>query len=68
MRFTRGRGAAKIATAVWAERSRDQALMPLSRSKKPSPHHASAAAQSMPLLFHLRLARILMNGTALGSY
>jgi hypothetical protein len=59
----KGRGAAEIATAVWAERSRGQAVMPLARSKKPSRHRASAAAQSIATL---RLARVLMNGTAFG--
>jgi hypothetical protein len=30
----KGRGAAKIATAFWAERSRDRAVVPLGRSEK----------------------------------
>jgi hypothetical protein len=44
----KGRGAAKIATAVWAERSRDRAVMPLARSKKtePTPRLGSGSVHS----------------------
>jgi hypothetical protein len=62
----KGRGSGQNRDTVWAERSRDRAIMPLARSKKTEPTPRLGTAQSIAT--PLRLARVLMNGTVLGWY